>query len=122
MLGIGLMLVCLRAMDQNLDWKQNWLRFAFWGMNIGLLMMCVGSLLPVGLAQTWASVEHGYWFARSSEFLQSPLMQKLRWMRVPGDTVFAVGALVLVAFVFIGRREKASTVEIPQGVRVPAGD
>ena len=122
MLGIGLMLVCLRAMDQNLDWKENWLRFAFWGMNIGLLMMCVGSLLPVGLAQTWASVEHGYWFARSSEFLQSPLMQKLRWMRVPGDTVFAVGALVLVAFVFIGRREKASTVEIPQGVRVPAGD
>jgi nitric oxide reductase subunit B len=67
-------------------------------------------------------VEHGYWFARSSEFLESPLIEKLRWMRVPGDTVFAVGALVLVAFVFIGRREKASTVEIPQGVRVPAGD
>jgi nitric oxide reductase subunit B len=78
--------------------------------------------LPVGLAQTWASVEHGYWFARSSEFLQSPLMQRLRWMRIPGDTVFALGALVLVAFVFIGRSKKAATIEIPQGVRVPAGD
>jgi nitric oxide reductase subunit B len=122
MLGIGLMLVCLRAMNQTLEWKENWLRAAFWGMNAGLLLMCVGSLLPVGLAQTWASVEHGYWFARSSEFLQSPLMQKLRWMRVPGDTVFAVGALILVAFVFLGRREKTSTVEIPRGVRVPAGD
>ncbi|HLK47330.1 MAG TPA: nitric-oxide reductase large subunit [Bryobacteraceae bacterium] len=122
MLGIGLMLVCLRAMSQNLEWKENWLRIAFWGMNAGLLMMCVGSLLPVGLAQTWASVEHGYWFARSSDFLQSPLMQTLRWMRVPGDTVFAIGALVLVAFVFFGRRSHKEAVEIPQGLRVPAGD
>lgn len=122
MLGIGLMLVCLRAMSQNLEWKENWLRLAFWGMNAGLFMMCVGSLLPVGLAQTWASVEHGYWFARSSEFLQSPLMQTLRWMRVPGDTVFAIGALVLVAFVFFGRRDTKETVEIPHGARVPAGD
>jgi len=122
MLGIGLMLVCLRAMSQNLDWKENWLKFAFWGMNGGLFLMCVGSLLPVGLAQTWASVEHGYWFARSSEFLQSPLMQTLRWMRVPGDTIFAIGAMVLVAFVFLGRKVRKETMEIPHGVRVPAGD
>ncbi|HJT89273.1 MAG TPA: hypothetical protein VJ732_15505, partial [Bryobacteraceae bacterium] len=78
--------------------------------------------LPVGLAQTWASVEHGYWFARSSEFLQSPLMQTLRWMRVPGDTIFAIGALVLVAFVFFGRKGRRETVKIPHGIRVPAGD
>ncbi len=69
-------------------------------MNGGLMAMCVGSLLPVGLMQTWASVEHGYWYARSTEFLQTPLMQTLRWMRVPGDTIFAFGALVLVAWVF----------------------
>jgi nitric oxide reductase subunit B len=106
MLGIGLMLVCLRAMDQNAEWREGLLRFAFWGMNGGLLMMCVGSLLPVGLAQTWASVDHGYWYARSSEFLHSPGMQTLRWMRVPGDTVFALGALVLVWFVFVGRTGK----------------
>jgi nitric oxide reductase subunit B len=122
MLGIGLMLVCLRAMGPHLEWKENWLRLAFWGMNVGLLTMCVGSLLPVGLAQTWASVDQGYWYARSSEFLQSPLMQRLRWMRVPGDTVFALGALVLVAFVFLGRKPTKGTVELPAGIRVPAGD
>jgi nitric oxide reductase subunit B len=122
MLGIGLMLVCLRAMGPNLEWKENWLRFAFWGMNAGLFMMCVGSLLPVGLAQTWASVDQGYWYARSSEFLDSPLMQTLRWMRVPGDTVFALGALVLVAFVFLGRSGKTTTAPIPEGLRAPAGD
>ena len=108
MLGIGLLLVCLRAMNPHSIWKEGWLKLAFWGMNGGLFLMCVGSLLPVGLLQTWASVEHGYWFARSTEFLGSPLMQTLRWMRAPGDTVFAIGALVLVAFVFIGRSRSTS--------------
>ena len=106
MLGIGLMLVCLRAMAPEAEWKENWLRLGFWGMNAGLFAMCVGSLLPVGLMQTWASVEHGYWYARSSEFLGSPVMQRLRWMRAPGDALFASGALILVAFVFTTRMRK----------------
>jgi nitric oxide reductase subunit B len=62
--------------------------------------MVVLSLLPVGLLQTWASIEHGMWFARSAEFLQTPLMDTLRWLRVIGDTIFALGALGLVWFVF----------------------
>ena len=113
MLGIGLMLVCLRAMDPRIEWRENWLRLAFWGMNGGLFAMCVGSLLPVGLMQTWASVEHGYWYARSTEFLSSPVMQTLRWLRVPGDTLFAAGALMLVAFVFTLRLRKKK-VELKQ--------
>jgi nitric oxide reductase subunit B len=99
MLGIGLMLVCLRVLSPQLEWKDGLLRFSFWSLNGGLMAMCVLSLLPVGLLQTWASVEHGYWYARSSEFMQSPLMQTLRWMRVPGDTVFFLGAVALVLFV-----------------------
>ncbi len=99
MLGIGLMLVCLRALVPGVEWKDGLLKFAFWGMNGGLMMMCVLSLLPVGLMQTWASVEHGYWYARSPEFMQTPLLQTLRWMRVPGDTVFFLGAVALVLFV-----------------------
>ena len=99
MLGIGLMLVCLRALIPGVEWKDGLLNFAFWGMNGGLMMMCVLSLLPVGLMQTWASVEHGYWYARSPEFMQTPILQTFRWMRVPGDTVFFLGAVALVLFV-----------------------
>lgn len=107
MLGIGLMLVCLRALMPTAVWNERRLKFAFWAMNIGLFTMCVGSLLPVGLLQTWASVDTGYWYARSTEFLGTPLMQTLRWLRVPGDTVFAVGALLLVWFV-AGLRNRRS--------------
>jgi len=99
MLGIGLMLMCLRAIWPKLVWREGTLCFAFWAINIGLMAMVVVSLLPVGLMQTWASVEKGYWYARSSEFLHTSLMQTLRWWRVPGDTVFALGALALVFFV-----------------------
>ncbi|MFO0915862.1 MAG: nitric-oxide reductase large subunit [Pirellulales bacterium] len=99
MLGIGLMLLCLRVVMPARPWKEGALRFAFWGMNVGLFAMCVLSLLPVGLLQTWASVDRGYWYARSGEFMQGQLLQTLRWMRIPGDTVFFLGAVALVWFV-----------------------
>lgn len=63
------------------------------------MAMCLLSLLPVGLLQTWASVEHGYWYARSAEFMQSPILRTFRWMRVPGDTIFFLGAVSLAVFV-----------------------
>jgi len=99
MLGIGLMLFCLRGLTRQERWKSGALSFSFWSLNIGLALMALLSLLPVGLLQTWASVEHGMWYARSAEFLQTPLMDKLRWMRVVGDTVFALGAVGLGWFV-----------------------
>jgi len=100
MLGIGLMLFTLRAIKPEIEWSEKPLKFSFWAINFGLFAMVVFSLLPVGLMQTWASVHDGYWYARSSEFLQSPLMNTLRWFRAFGDTIFAVGALVLVYFIF----------------------
>ena len=99
MLGIGLMLFCLRALQPGKAWKEWPLKYSFWAINGGLAMMVVLSLLPIGLMQTWAAVETGTWYARSAEFLQTGLMDKLRWMRVVGDTTFAVGALVLGYFV-----------------------
>ena len=56
-------------------------------------------MLPVGLLQALASIEHGTWYARSSEFMQSGSMQTLRWMRVPGDILFAIGAALFAWFV-----------------------
>jgi nitric oxide reductase subunit B len=99
MLGIGLMLFCLRGLTQQMAWKSRVLSFSFWALNIGLALMILLSLLPVGLLQTWASVEHGMWYARSAEFLQNGLMEKLRWMRVIGDTIFAFGAVGIGWFV-----------------------
>ena len=53
--------------------------------------MALLSLLPFGLMQVHAAVTHGFWYARSAEFLQQPLMQTLVWLRMPGDILFSVG-------------------------------
>src|SRR5499427_6009179 len=99
MLGLGLMLFCLRAMRPGLAWKDRPLAIAFWSINSELAAMVALSMLPLGLLQAWASVEVGTWYARSAEFMQTPMINTLRWMRMFGDTLFAFGALVLGWFV-----------------------
>ena len=107
-LGLALTLFCLRAMGPQRIWKEPLIKFAFWTINIGMLMGIVFSLLPIGLMQTYQSVSQGYWSARSPEFMQTGVMQVLRWVRIIGDTVFAVGAIVFVYFTLdlIFRRPK----------------
>ena len=100
MLGIGLMLFVLRDMDKSVIWKDKWIKFAFWSINIGLAAMVLLSVFPIGLAQTVASIKEGLWFARSADFMQQPYMVTLKWMRVFGDTMFAAGTFALVWFIF----------------------
>ncbi len=100
MLGIGLMLFVLRDMNKEAVWKEKWVKFAFWSINIGLAAMVLISVLPIGLAQTVASVKTGLWYARSAEFMQLPAMHTLKWLRVIGDTIFAAGTVALAWFIF----------------------
>jgi nitric oxide reductase subunit B len=100
MLGIGLMLFVLRDMNKNVIWKDKWIKFAFWSINIGLAAMVLLSVLPVGLAQTVASVQEGLWYARSAEFLHQPYLVTFKWLRIIGDTIFAAGTVSLVWFIF----------------------
>lgn len=98
-LGIGLMLFALKGLAARNVWKDGVIGFSFWSINIGLFLMAVLSLLPLGLLQTMASVQHGLWYARSAEFMQTPILDFIRWLRVIGDTIFALGALGLGWFV-----------------------
>jgi len=98
LLSIGLVLLVARVLSGQRAWRERPLAIAFWGMNLGLGLMVLLSLLPVGLAQGYASVETGLWYARSAEFLQQPWLQTLRWLRMVGDTVFLVGAGALIWF------------------------
>jgi nitric oxide reductase subunit B len=98
-LGIGLMLFCLRGLKPNVVWNESALKTSFWALNIGLTGMALLTLLPIGVIQLSAAVEHGYWYARSAELMQKPIVQLLVWLRVPGDTIFSAGALALAWFV-----------------------
>ncbi len=99
MLGIGLMLYCLRGLKPDQVWREGLLRSAFWALNIGLALMTILTLLPLGVLQLEANLEHGYWYARSAEFMTRPIIDVLVWLRVPGDTIFAAGAFMIALFV-----------------------
>jgi nitric oxide reductase subunit B len=111
MLGIGLMLFCLKGLTERQPERTRLMSFSFWSINIGLALMVLLSLLPIGLMQAWASVSEGMWYARSAEFMQMPLMETLRWLRAIGDTVFAAGIVGLVWYV--------ARLRIPRDVPVP---
>ena len=98
LLGLGLVLLVLRRLRPGEEWNEKPLKVAFWGMNVGLALMIGLSLLPIGLLQASASVETGLWYARSADFLQQPLLQNLRWLRMIGDSIFIVGVASLVWF------------------------
>jgi nitric oxide reductase subunit B len=109
MLGIGLMLFCLRNLYPRSLHADGLLKPAFWTMNIGLAMMVFLSLLPAGIYQAWASITKGLWYARSAEIIHSRVMETLVWLRVPGDIVFAVGGVFLAVYVLrlLGRGKAA---------------
>ena len=118
MLGLGLTLYCMRGLTDVTRWNQKWIRISFWSLNIGLGMMTFLSLLPQGILQTYASIEHGYAYARSAEFIHSPIMQALVWARVPGDVVFAFGVFAFAWFMvqafMHGRKPTPETAAIPK--------
>jgi nitric oxide reductase subunit B len=113
-LGIGLMLFCLRGLKPHLAWNDKVLNTAFWCFNIGLAGMALFTLLPIGILQLSAAIEHGYWYARSAEFMQRPIIQTLVWMRVPGDVIFSAGAVALAWFVLrLWVRPKRAVEQLP---------
>ena len=98
-LGIGLMLFVLRGLYPDYEWNDKLMGASFWCINIGLLLMTVVSILPIGILQAHESITNAYWSARSAEFMQQDIMQTLRWLRVPGDSFVAIGEVLLVLFI-----------------------
>jgi nitric oxide reductase subunit B len=92
-------LFCLRGLRPGILWNERLLKTSFWSLNIGLALMAATPLLPLGTMQLLAAIDNGYWYARSAEFMQQPVVELLVWMRVPGDMVFSVGAVAFTWFV-----------------------
>ena len=99
MLAIGLALFCLRYLIPAERWPEKWARIAFWSTNIGLAWMCFATLLPLGIAQLYKSVDDGYWEARDLRFLTEDTNTLLEWLRLPGDLVFIVGGALPVLYI-----------------------
>ncbi|MDT9176251.1 MAG: nitric-oxide reductase large subunit [Limnospira sp. PMC 1291.21] len=95
-LALALMLFALREITPDHAWNEKLFNLSFWGINIGLVMMMLFGLIPSGFYQLVQSVNYGTWYARSAEVINSSWMHWTVWLRIPGDIVFSLGALLMV--------------------------
>lgn len=99
LLALGLIYFCLRyAAGNNSSWSDRLGVWAFWLYNMGLLLWIFLNFFPIGWPQLMDVYKHGLAHARSLEFYNTTILWQ--WMRLPGDVVFAFGAL-LMAYDFI---------------------
>ncbi|WP_454884335.1 nitric-oxide reductase large subunit [Sphingomonas oryzagri] len=100
-LAIGLIYFCLRYMSADRrPFSETLGMWAFWLYNGGLVLWILLNFFPIGWPQLDAVYEHGLAYARSAAFYQGTVFWQ--WMRLPGDVVFAAGAL-LMAWDFIAK-------------------
>ncbi len=97
LLALGLGTYILRVVTPEAAWNPAWFRGAFWLTNLGLTVMSVASLLPIGFLQLRTAYQDGYAAARSLEFYEQDHVQTLLWARTLGDTPMILGALAFTA-------------------------
>lgn len=94
MMAVGLALFALRYIIPPQRWPDRLAKISFWSLNIGLAWMVFATLLPLGVLQLWASVNEGYYEARTLGYIAQPGNAVLEWLRMPGDIVFLVGGIL----------------------------
>jgi nitric oxide reductase subunit B len=100
-LSIALLLFSWRGLVDKAHWNDRILKVSFWGFNIGLAMLTLGTLFPVGILQAWTSFQDGLWAARSADFFESGAVHFLGTIRIiPDLTIILVGVVPMAYFLF----------------------
>jgi nitric oxide reductase subunit B len=110
LLALGLIYFCLRyraGPEAQFDERPGY--WAFWLMNIGVVLWVVLHFFPIGWPQLNAVYEHGLAWARSQEFYDQTRFWQ--WMRLPGDVVFSLGGLIMT-WDFVTKLLKGPTAEV----------
>lgn len=109
-------LFCCQHLFQRAYWSEKLVKTVFWSLQIGLAMMMLFDLFPVGVYQLSVAFTHGFWYARTQEIVTGPVFQMLTWLRSVGGMVFLFGGVLpLVWFVLSRARWLVPEVEVGEG-------
>jgi nitric oxide reductase subunit B len=108
-LSIAGVLFCSKLLTKSTAWNPRLTKISFWSINLGLMLMVLLDLFPAGILQFEAVVEHGLWYARSSEFIEQPSFQTLTWLRIIGGSIFTLGGVLPLAMIIVSASRNLKT-------------
>jgi nitric oxide reductase subunit B len=112
MLSVSLLLFSWRGLVDKAHWKDGILKLSFWGLNGGLFLMSMGTLLPIGALQAWVSFTDGLWAARSADFFERTFVTVVGNLRVIPDLIIIVLGVLPLAYFLITTYPRLKAVEI----------
>lgn len=102
-ISLAAMLFASRLLFKSVSWNKKLVKFAFWSINIGLMLMVLLDLLPAGTLQLKSVVENGLWFARSEQFIKGGIFESFTWLRAIGACVFLFGGVLPLTYFIVSR-------------------
>ena len=118
MLSIGLLLFSWRGLVDRASWNDRLLKVSFFGFNVGLFLLTLGTLFPVGIYQTWISYRDGLWMARDASFFARDLVHFIGTVRVVPDLLIILVGVVPLLIFLVKTYPKLKAVEIKEGESV----
>jgi nitric oxide reductase subunit B len=108
-ISLAAFLFATRLLMKPNRWNKKIIRFSFWSINIGLMLMVVMDLFPAGAIQFKKVVEYGLWFGRSHEFIEGDTFSTFTWLRGVGASVFYFGGVLPLTWFVISRMRSMKT-------------
>jgi nitric oxide reductase subunit B len=112
MLSIALLLFSWRGLVDKAYWKDGILKLSFWGLNGGLFLLAMGTLLPIGAMQAWVSFKEGLWMARSADFFEKGSVVLLGTLRVIPDLIIIILGVLPLAYFLVTTYPRLKAAEI----------
>ncbi|MDP6909789.1 MAG: cbb3-type cytochrome c oxidase subunit I, partial [Flavobacteriales bacterium] len=78
-ISLAALLFASKLLLKSNRWSTKAVKFSFWAINVGLMLMVVLDLFPAGAFQFKTIVEKGLWFARSNEFITGSVFEAFTW-------------------------------------------
>ena len=111
-LSIALLLFSWRGLVDKAYWKDGILKLSFWGLNGGLFLLAMGTLLPIGAMQAWVSFKEGLWMARSADFFEKGAVVLLGTLRVIPDLIIIILGVLPLAYFLVTTYPRLKAAEI----------
>jgi nitric oxide reductase subunit B len=102
-ISLAAMLFASRLLLKSNRWSEKLVKFSFWAINAGLMLMVMLDLFPAGAIQFQSIVDHGLWFARSEAFTGQGTFKMLTWLRGIGASVFFFGGVIPLTWFIVSR-------------------